>query len=138
MRLIDADKLKDFWWEPGSGTEEWINELIYDFDLWDVDDSVRAFSRKMLDDVNNVIDTEPTVEAFEWITLADDTKLEDGLYLVTTTDGRVDIAEYSNEPKLYEWGKKGICIGCAGYWNIPDEILAVTPFESYTKGGEPE
>ena len=133
-RLIDADKLKDFWWEPGSGTEEWINELIYDFDLWDVDDSVRAFSRKMLDDVNNVIDTEPTVEAFEWITLTDDTKLEDGLYLVTTTDGRVDIAEYSSEPKCHECGND-ICIGYVSYWNIPDEISAVMPFKPYKKGG---
>lgn len=70
-----------------------------------------------------------------WITLKDDTELKDGLYLITTTDGRVDIAEFSNEPKLYEWDKKGICIGCASYWNIPDEILAVTPFEPYTKKG---
>ena len=111
MRLIDADKL----------IEEWLdaeNEPVY-----------------CANDVLSSIDEQPTVDAFEWITLTDDTKLEDGLYLVTTTDGRVDIAEFSNEPKLYEWGKKGICIGCASYWNIPDEILAVTPFEPYTKAG---
>jgi len=36
--------------------------LIYEFDLNDVDDDVMAFSLKLLEIVNNFIDTEPTID----------------------------------------------------------------------------
>ena len=62
MRLIDADNLKEVWWQPETDMGECIRELIYEFDLNDVDDDVMAFSLKLLEIVNNFIDTEPTID----------------------------------------------------------------------------
>ena len=61
-KLIDADNLKEVWWQPETDMEECIRELIYEFDLNDVDDDVMAFSLKLLEIVNNFIDTEPTID----------------------------------------------------------------------------
>lgn len=64
-RYIDADKLKEFWWNPESGTEEIINDLISKYDLRDYEVEVIKFARELLERVNNVIDTEPTVDVKE-------------------------------------------------------------------------
>lgn len=64
-RLIDADELKDAWWNPETGMGDIIANLIDELDLNDVEDDVMAFSRKLLEIVNNFVDTEPTVDAVE-------------------------------------------------------------------------
>lgn len=61
-RYIDANKLKEFWWRPESGTKEAILDLIFKYDLEDCEAETMAFARELLDMVNNVIDTEPTTD----------------------------------------------------------------------------
>jgi len=43
-KLIDADNLKEVWWQPETDMGECIRELIYEFDLNDVDDDVMALA----------------------------------------------------------------------------------------------
>lgn len=64
-RLIDVDELKDAWWNPETGMGDIIANLTYELALNDVEDDVMAFSRKLLEIVNNFVDTEPTVDAVE-------------------------------------------------------------------------
>lgn len=63
-RLIDADKLKDFFCSETSGTEDVIQDLMdthgldYANDI--NEDVIMAFAKDLLKAVQNVIDTEPT------------------------------------------------------------------------------
>ena len=63
-RLIDADKLKDFFCSETSGTEDVIQDLMYTHGLDyanDInEDVIMAFAKDLLKAVQNVIDTEPT------------------------------------------------------------------------------
>ena len=63
-RLIDADKLKDFFYSETNGTEDVIRDLMdthgldYANDI--NEDVIMAFAKDLLKAVQNVIDTEPT------------------------------------------------------------------------------
>lgn len=63
-RLIDAEKLKNFFFSETSGTEDIIRDLMDAHGLDyvnDIDeDAVMAFAEDLLKAVKNVIDTEPT------------------------------------------------------------------------------
>ena len=63
-RLIDAEKLKNFFFSETSGTEDIIRDLMDAHGLDyvnDIDeDAVMAFAEDLLKAVQNVIDTEPT------------------------------------------------------------------------------
>jgi hypothetical protein len=64
MRLIDAEKLKNFFFSETSGTEDIIRDLMDAHGLDyvnDIDeDAVMAFADDLLKAVQNVIDTEQT------------------------------------------------------------------------------
>lgn len=64
MRLIDAEKLKNFFFSETSGTEDIIRDLMDAHGLDyvnDIDeDAVMAFAEDLLKAVQNVIDTEQT------------------------------------------------------------------------------
>lgn len=64
-RYVDAENLKEFWWNLDSGTEETINDLISKYNLIDCEDDVMRFARELFEKVNNVIDTEPTADVKE-------------------------------------------------------------------------
>lgn len=63
-KLIDAEKLKNFFFSETSGTEDIIRDLMDAHGLDyvnDIDeDAVMAFAEDLLKAVKNVIDTEPT------------------------------------------------------------------------------
>lgn len=64
MKLIDAEKLKNFFFSETSGTEDIIRDLMNAHGLDyvnDIDeDAVMAFAEDLLKAVQNVIDTEQT------------------------------------------------------------------------------
>ena len=64
-RLIDADELKEFWWQPESGMEDTMRDLADKYDLNDCDNDIVQLGRELLEIVNNVIDTQPTVDEVE-------------------------------------------------------------------------
>ena len=75
MRLIDADALKEEFTCKG---DEWIN---------------------------NIIDSEPTIDAVsEWIPCSDRLPSEDGKYLIVGRQGAVNILPYHDGMWYGRWG----------------------------------
>ena len=75
MRLIDADALKE--------------EFTCEGDEW----------------INNIIDSEPTIDAVsEWIPCSDRLPSEDGKYLIVGRQGAVNILPYHDGMWYGRWG----------------------------------
>lgn len=62
MRLVDADRLTDFFWLPSSGTDEVIDEYIAKYPELKTEslESCQALCRDMIQGLINVIDKQPT------------------------------------------------------------------------------
>ena len=79
MRLIDADKVKQFPYSPESGTEDMVEEWIYECGLYDlelyvtdecpvdIEQALKDLCRKAIEGFMNIIDTEPTAYDVEKI-----------------------------------------------------------------------
>ena len=65
MRLIDADELKEYRHNVESGMSETIQELILKWNLDDDEDEVTSLINELLNMCDNIVDTEPTVDAVE-------------------------------------------------------------------------
>ena len=71
MRLIDADELKEYRHNVESGMSETIQELILKWNLDDDEDEVTSLINELLNMCDNIVDTEPTVDAVEIVRCKD-------------------------------------------------------------------